>query len=92
MPRALITGPTSGIGQGFTRALAQQGHDLVLVSRDRARLQALAEEMQRTFGVAADILTADLTERGDIETVAQRLRDDQIDVLVNNAGFGVKGG
>ena len=91
MPRALITGPTSGIGQGFARSLAAQGHDLVLVSRDHDRLMALAEGLRRDFGVATEVVPADLTDRADIERIAAHIRDDEIDVLVNNAGFGVKG-
>jgi short-subunit dehydrogenase len=92
MPRALITGPTSGIGQGFARALAAQGHDLVLVSRDQARLQALATDVQRDFGVSSTVISADLTNREDIEQIAAVVQSDELDVLVNNAGFGVKGG
>lgn len=92
MPRAMITGPTSGIGQGFARALAAQGHDLLLVSRDRIRLEQLAEECRRDFGVEASVIAADLTDRGDIQRISDLLRTDEIDVLVNNAGFGVKGG
>lgn len=88
----MITGPTSGIGQGFAQALAAQGHDLLLVSRDQARLDALAEEIRRDFSVRADVVTADLTDRSDIERIAGLVRSDEVDVLVNNAGFGVKGG
>lgn len=88
----MITGPTSGIGQGFAQALAAQGHDLLLVSRDQARLDALAEEIRRDFSVRADVVTADLTDRSDIERIAGLIRSDEVDVLVNNAGFGVKGG
>ena len=92
MPRALITGPTSGIGQGFAQALAAQGHDLVLVSRDRVRLDALAQEMHEVHGVKAEVVPADLTQRADIDRVASAIGGLEIDVLVNNAGFGVKGG
>lgn len=92
MPRALITGPTSGIGQGFAQTLAAQGHDLLLVSRDRARLDALAEELMGAHAIRADVMTADLTDRSDIARVADRISGEEIDVLVNNAGFGVKGG
>ena len=88
----MITGPTSGIGQGFAFALAAQGHDLVLVSRDQVRLDALATQLERDFGVNATVITADLTDRADIQRIAEFVRRDEIDVLVNNAGFGVKGG
>jgi short-subunit dehydrogenase len=92
MPRALITGPTSGIGQGFTRALAAQNHDLVLVSRDESRLTALAGELTREYRIDTEVVRADLTDRSDIERIAEFVRASEIDVLVNNAGFGVKGG
>ncbi len=87
----MITGPTSGIGQGFARALAAQGHDLVLVSRDRTRLAEIATNLEREYRVQTDVVVADLSDRTDIERVADVIRSDRIDVLVNNAGFGVKG-
>lgn len=92
MPRAMVTGPTSGIGLGFTRELARQGHDLLLVSRNTERLESLAAEMRRDFGVACEIVTADLSDRADIDRVCELAATEPMDVLVNNAGFGVKGG
>ena len=91
MPRALVTGPTSGIGKGFARTLAGQGHDLVLVSRDQVRLDEFSQELQNEFGVDVRTISADLTNRSDITAIAEVIRNDSFDVLVNNAGFGVKG-
>lgn len=93
MTTALVTGASVGIGAAFCRELARTGHDLVIVSRTRADLDRLAESLRSTYGVRVDVLPADLTDRGQIEMVAERLRDhDQpVDLLVNNAGFGAKG-
>ena len=88
MPTAMITGPTAGIGRAFVRALADRGFDLVLVARDRPRLQALAEELAAA-GVRAEILPADLADRDQLIKVEARLVERPVDVLVNNAGFGI---
>ena len=91
---ALITGPTAGVGLGFARALADRGHDLVLVSRDAARLEEVAAELRASTGVAVEILPADLALPDDCARVEQRLADDDrpVSVLVNNAGFGLRTG
>lgn len=86
---ALVTGASSGIGATYARKLAQRGYDLLLVARDEKRLADLADELQRAHGVAAAILTADLTLPADVKRVEERLRSDAaISVLVNNAGIG----
>lgn len=88
MGTALITGATSGIGLTFARTLARRGHDIVAVARDRDRLETVATEL-RGHGVEVEIMSADLTDREQLAVVEQRLRDQPVEILVNNAGFGV---
>lgn len=92
-PAVLITGASTGIGAVYAERFARRGRDLVLVARDRARLEALAERLRRETGVAVDILKADLTEPADLAAVETRLSEDgRIGVLVNNAGASAPGG
>jgi short-subunit dehydrogenase len=89
---ALITGASSGIGATYAERLARRGHDLLLVARDRVRLEALAARLRADTGVAVEVLPADLTLRADLARVEQRLREDaRITMLVNNAGIAVAG-
>lgn len=91
--RALVTGASSGIGAEFARQLAAQGSDLVLVARQQQRLADTAATLMHEYGVHAEVLAADLTDRDDLEQVALRVasHDDPIDVLINNAGYGSYG-
>jgi hypothetical protein len=88
----LITGASSGIGAAYADRFARRGHDLVLVARDEARMQALASHLMGETGAAIDVLKADLTSPADLTHVETRLRDDErIGVLVNNAGMAAPG-
>lgn len=89
---SLITGATAGIGHEYAVQLAARGDDLVLVARDTARLEQVAEELRRAHQVEVEVLVADLTDRADLARVEARLADRRrpVDLLVNNAGFGLK--
>ena len=89
-PVALITGPTSGIGAGFARALAGKGYDLVLVARREESLRSLADELTSRFGTTSEVLAADLATEDGRASVARRLAEG-VEMLVNNAGFGTSG-
>jgi len=93
LPTVLITGASSGIGTTYAERFARRGHDLVLVARDKARLEALAARLREESKVAVDVLQADLTQPTDLSAVETRLRDDaRIGILINNAGIAQSGG
>jgi short-subunit dehydrogenase len=85
---ALVTGATSGIGESFTRLLASHKYNIVLVARDLPRLQERAQGLEEKFGVKTHVIQADLaTDEGCLK-VENYILQNQIDVLINNAGFG----
>ncbi|MDF0729129.1 SDR family oxidoreductase [Pseudomonas entomophila] len=92
LPTVLVTGASTGIGATYAERFAQRGHDLVLVARDQARLQALAAGLRERCAVQVEVLVADLTEEAALVRVEARLREDgRIGVLINNAGMGQTG-
>jgi hypothetical protein len=85
--KALITGASTGIGKVYAQKLAKRGYDLVLVARDKARLEQLAKEL-RNDGAAAEVLVADLTQSADVARIEQVLENDNaISFFLNNAGI-----
>src|SRR5690349_21973181 len=90
---ALVTGASSGIGKAFAELLAQKGYAVVLCARRGDRLEALASELKQKYGVPAQTLVADLSQRDAPQAMAKELaaRGLTIDVLVNNAGYGQPG-
>jgi len=86
---ALVTGATVGIGESFTRLLAKNGYNIVLVARDLPRLQERAKGLESTFGVATKVIQADLATDAGCKAIEDFITNNQIDVLINNAGFGL---
>lgn len=87
---ALVTGASGGIGEAMARQLAARGANLILVARSEARLQTLAEELARQHGIRAEVIATDLSGPGAGESLQNEVeaRGLQVDLLVNNAGFG----
>jgi uncharacterized protein len=92
MSTALVTGATAGIGESFTRLLAAKGFDLVLVARDKKRLQERANSLSKKYKINVEVLQADLSVPAQLARVEKRLSNSKkpIEVLINNAGFGIK--
>ena len=89
---ALVTGASAGIGREFCRRLAGRGYDLIVVARDAARLESLADDLRSTHGVRVDVVPADLTRDVEVDRVASRAASDPaLAMVVNNAGFGTVG-
>jgi uncharacterized protein len=89
---ALITGASSGIGSVYADRLARRGHDLILVARDRQRLDALAIRLSEATGRSVEVVAADLNDKTELARVEQVLRTNaSITVLVNNAGIAMNG-
>ncbi|TDD28674.1 SDR family oxidoreductase [Actinomadura sp. KC06] len=90
MPTAFITGATAGIGAAFARRLASDGFDLVLLARDAERLERSAADLRDKYAVRAEALPADLSAEDGLAAAEERVGAD-VDLLINNAGFGHNG-
>lgn len=86
---ALVTGATVGIGESFTRLLAHNGYNIVLVARDLPRLQERAKGLESTFGIVTTVIQADLATDAGCKSIEDFIINNHIDVLINNAGFGL---
>jgi short-subunit dehydrogenase len=91
---ACITGATAGIGLAFAEVLASEGSDLILVARSAERLEVVAQRLREDNAIEVEVLSADLSTASGCAMVMSRLADASrpVDVLVNNAGFGVNDG
>jgi short-subunit dehydrogenase len=93
LPTVFITGASSGIGATYAERFARRGHNLVLVARDKSRMDQLAARLREESNVAVDVIRADLTQSIDLSALETRLRDDaRIGILINNAGIAQMGG
>ncbi|MEY3723750.1 MAG: hypothetical protein RL649_600 [Actinomycetota bacterium] len=92
MATALVTGATAGIGAAYSELLAKAGFDLVLVARDLPRLNSYATQLKKLHKIKIETIKADLTKPIQLLRVEKRLANTlkPIDVLINNAGFGIK--
>lgn len=86
---ALVTGATAGIGESFSRMLASQGFNIALVARDEARLHERAAGLREKYGVQTFVLPADLATDSGCAAVEEYIKEFEIEVLINNAGFGI---
>ena len=86
---ALVTGATAGIGESFTRLLAENNYNIVLVARDLPRMQERARDLEAKYKVSTHVIQADLATDAGCAAVEQYITNNQIDVLINNAGFGI---
>ena len=85
----MVTGATAGIGESFSRLLAENNYNIVLVARDLPRLQERASNLESKFNVKTHVIQADLSTDAGCSLVEQYVASNQIDVLINNAGFGL---
>lgn len=89
---ALITGASSGLGEAFTRELASRNYDLIIIARRKHRLEELSEELKSSYPISVDAIVADLSTEKDINQVEEHIKKiKNLDMLVNNAGFGTSG-
>ena len=85
--KILITGASSGIGADMARIMAEKGHDLILVARDKKKLESLKEELN----TEVKIISLDISTTFNCMRLYNKVKKEDIDVLINNAGFGVFG-
>jgi uncharacterized protein len=90
---SLVTGASQGIGRVFSELLAARKQDLILVARSKDRLEALGEELRRTQSILVEVIASDLTSPSAIAGLTQQIKERQlrVNLLVNNAGFGLRG-
>ena len=86
---ALITGATAGIGESFSRLLAEKGFNVILVARDLPRLNERASALEANFKVETKVIQADLATDAGCQIIEDFISANEVEVLINNAGFGI---
>src|SRR6185369_3459715 len=89
---ALVTGASGGIGAELAKLCAAGGYDVILVARSAGKLAELADTLSQSHGIAARAVTADLAHPGAPARIYEQTRGDRVEILINNAGFGLLGG
>ena len=89
--KALVTGASSGIGRDMAKELAKRGYNLILVSRDNKKLDEVAKEIKNQYEVEAEVIQKDLSIKENCIDLYNEVKNENIDILINNAGFGVHG-
>lgn len=89
--KVLITGASSGIGEALAQLCGERHFDVVLVARRKEKLNEIAIELRQKFSVEAEVIVADLTVKEQLKEVEERIDKGDIDILINNAGFGSSG-
>ncbi|MDP4093924.1 MAG: SDR family oxidoreductase [Bacillota bacterium] len=85
---AVITGATSGIGAAYASKFAQQGYDLIITGRRKEKIEATATQIRQKYNVNVDVILTELSETEEIKNLTDFMKEKEIGVLVNNAGFG----
>lgn len=88
---ALITGGSSGIGEGYGYFFASKGMNVILTARRKAKLNVIADSIRQKYNVDVLTISVDLTDDNSLEILKEKIGNRQVGVLVNNAGFGTKG-
>ena len=86
---ALVTGATAGIGESFSRLLAEKGFNLILVARDLPRLNERAAALEANYKIQTKVIVADLATDSGCQTIEDFIESNEVEVLINNAGFGL---